>query len=66
MIFITFEIEGNNNILMFIKWVYYEWLPNSGYEKITILTYIIYDDYTFSKIYIFLFKLYNLKQYLYC
>ena len=42
---ITFEIEGTNeDILMLIKWVYHEWLPNSGYEKITIPTYIIYDD----------------------
>lgn len=43
---ITFEVEGtNNDILMLIKWVYHEWLPNSGYEKITIPTYITYNGY---------------------
>lgn len=47
---ITFKVKGtNNDILMLIKWVYHEWLPNSGYEKITIPTYIIYDDCTLNE-----------------
>jgi AraC family transcriptional regulator len=42
---VTFDIKGtNNDILMLIIWIYHEWLPDSGYEKITIPTYIVYDD----------------------
>ncbi|PLY05786.1 MAG: AraC family transcriptional regulator [Arcobacter sp.] len=41
---ITFEIEGSHyDILKLIQWVYHHWLPNSGYEKITIPTYMIFD-----------------------
>ncbi len=42
---ITFDIEVNHDeFLKLIQWVYHEWLPNSGYEKITIPSYIIFDN----------------------
>jgi len=41
---ITFDIEGtHDDILKLAQWVYQEWLPNSGYEKITIPTYMIFE-----------------------
>lgn len=41
---ITFEIEGTtDDIMMLTQWVYHEWLPNSGYEKITIPCYMIFE-----------------------
>ena len=41
---ITFDIEGTyEDILKLAKWVYQEWLPNSGYEKITIPSYMIFE-----------------------
>lgn len=48
---ITFEIEGTDtDILMLIKWVYHEWLPNSDYEKTTIPPYMLFkDDYNTYK-----------------
>ncbi|QDF28822.1 AraC family transcriptional regulator [Halarcobacter anaerophilus] len=48
---ITFDIEGtHNDILKLAQWVYQEWLPNSGYEKITIPTYMILKKMIFLKI----------------
>ncbi len=42
---VTFEFLGNrNDLLLLIQWVYHYWLPKSGYEKITIPPYIIYDE----------------------
>ncbi len=42
---VTFEIEGTHtDILMLIKWVHHEWLPNSEYEKTTIPSYMIFED----------------------
>jgi len=42
---VTFKIEGKQqDILMLIQWVYHEWLPNSGYETITIPSYMIFEQ----------------------
>jgi len=42
---ITFEVEASHfEVLKIIQWVYHEWLPNSGYEKITIPSYMIYEN----------------------
>ncbi|XPV70397.1 MAG: AraC family transcriptional regulator [Halarcobacter sp.] len=42
---ITFEIElTHNELLKLIQWVYHDWLPSSGYEKITIPSYIIFKN----------------------
>ncbi|NQY22458.1 MAG: AraC family transcriptional regulator [Campylobacteraceae bacterium] len=48
---VTFEIEGTDaDILMFTKWVYHEWLPNSEYDKTIIPSYIIFkNDYIENK-----------------
>jgi len=46
---VTFKIEGKQqDILMLIQWVYHEWLPNSGYETITIPSYMIFEENNFS------------------
>jgi len=40
----TFEVEGQyNDMLKLIQWVYHEWLPESGYEAITIPSYSIFE-----------------------
>jgi AraC family transcriptional regulator len=42
---ITFKIEGKQeDILMLIQWVYHQWLPSSGYETITIPSYMIFEN----------------------
>lgn len=46
---ITFKIEGKQeDILNLIQWVYHEWLPNSGYETITIPSYMIFEKNFFQ------------------
>ncbi len=47
----TFEIEGTDaDILMLIKWVFHEWLPNSEFEKSIISSYMIFEnDYSTYK-----------------
>jgi len=46
---VTFKIEGKHqDILMLIQWVYHEWLPNSGYETITIPSYMIFEKNHFN------------------
>lgn len=46
---ITFKIEClHEDILLLIQWVYHEWLPTSGYETITIPSYIIKENEDFS------------------
>lgn len=41
---ITFDIQGSfDTLLKLIQWVYHEWLPDSGYEKITIPPYMIFE-----------------------
>ncbi len=47
---VTFKIEGKHqDILNLIQWVYHEWLPNSGYETITIPSYMIFETNHFVK-----------------
>ncbi len=47
---VTFKIEGKHqDILNLIQWVYHEWLPNSGYETITIPSYMIFESNHFVK-----------------
>jgi len=47
---ISFEVEASHyEILRIIQWVYHEWLPNSGYEKTTIPTYMIYKSDNLTK-----------------
>lgn len=46
---VTFKIEGKQeDILMLIQWVYHEWLPCSGYETITIPSYMIFKENSFE------------------
>lgn len=46
---VTFKIEGKHqDILSLIQWVYHEWLPNSGYETITIPSYMIFEKNHFE------------------
>jgi len=46
---LTFDIEGkHSDILELIQWVYHSYLPNSGFETITIPSYIIFDENNFT------------------
>jgi len=45
---LTFDIKGEHtDILELIQWVYHNYLPNSGFETITIPSYIIFEENNF-------------------